>query len=109
MKKFCLLLNLISLCVVCLILMSSCAADLDAPKNLKLNEATQTLSWNKCKGASGYTILIGDVEVSTLSNSYSLEKLEPGDYIIKVKARGDGDDLLRTMQASCRLRQGDIC
>ena len=92
MKKFCLLLSLISLCVVCLILMSSCAADLDAPKNLKLNEATQTLSWNKCKGASGYTILIGDVEVSTLSNSYSLEKLEPGDYIIKVKARGDGEE-----------------
>ncbi len=91
MKKFCLLLSVISLCVVCLILMSSCSAELDAPKNFKLNEATQTLSWSKCKGASGYTIVIGDVEVNTLSNSYPLERLEPGDYVIKVKAKGDGD------------------
>ena len=92
MKKVCFLLITISLCVLCLVSFSSCAAELEAPKDFKFDMAKQVLSWDRCQGAMGYTIVIGTEEVVTVSNSYSLEKLEPGDYVIKVKANGDGEN-----------------
>lgn len=91
MKRFCLLLSVISLCALCLLFLPSCASELEMPKNLRLDMATQVLSWKKCNGAVGYTLLIGENEIVTRSTSYSLEKLDPGDYVIKVKANGDGD------------------
>jgi len=93
MKRICLLLTLICLCVCCLVFMTSCAEELSAPQNFKFDDHTQTLSWKKVKDASGYTITIGDDEVVTRANSYSLEKLEPGEYVIKVRANGDGDKI----------------
>ena len=91
MKRFCLLLSIISLCVLCLAFLPSCASEVETPRNLRLNMDTQVLSWKKCNGAIGYTLVIGDNEIVTRSTSYSLEKLEPGDYVIKIKANGDGD------------------
>ena len=91
MKRFCILLSVISLCALCLLFLPSCASELEAPKNFRLDMATQVLSWKKCNGAVGYTLIIGENEIVTRSNSYSLEKLDPGDYVIKVKANGDGE------------------
>jgi hypothetical protein len=71
MKRFCLLLSVISLFALCLVFLSSCATELEAPKNLKLDMATQTLSWKKSAGAAGYTIVIGENEIVTRANSYS--------------------------------------
>lgn len=92
MKKFFLLFSAIGLCVFCLILMSSCATELPAPQNFRLDDATQTLSWSKCRNASGYTVVIDGREKSTLATSYSLEYLEPGTYTVRVKANGDGEN-----------------
>ena len=45
------------------------------------------LHWNKVKSASAYTVEIGDkISFTTRETSYSLESLEPGDYIIRVRA-----------------------
>ena len=69
MKKLCLLLSTISLCIFCLVFLSSCSSELDAPRNFKLDAATQTLSWSKTKDATGYTVVINDIEVVTYATS----------------------------------------
>lgn len=92
MKRFCLFISTVVLFVLCLVLMSSCATELDAPKNFKFDMAKQILSWDQSRGASGYTIVIGTEEVVTRSTSYSLENLEAGEYVIRIKANGDGEN-----------------
>ena len=92
MKKLRFLLCSISLCILCLLILTSCATELNAPENLKLNEATQTLSWKKVQGAESYTVIIGETQVVTRSNSYPLEKLAPGSYLVKVCANGDDEN-----------------
>ena len=92
MKRFCLFISTVVLFVLCLVLMSSSATELDAPKNFKFDMAKQILSWDQSRGASGYTIVIGTEEVVTRSTSYSLENLEAGEYVIRIKANGDGEN-----------------
>ena len=85
---------LIFICLFALLALTltSCSARLSTPRGLYLDEDTQTLKWNKVKGAHGYTIEISgiDTEITTQANYYSLEKLQPGEYLIRVRANGDG-------------------
>ena len=88
-SSFCLCLLLLSV-----LFMASCKEQLDAPVNLRLEESTLTLMWNRVPKARGYSVLIsGDEREKTIrTNSISLEDLEPGVYEIKIKAIGDGID-----------------
>lgn len=89
-----LIVSLLLVCVLAftLLLLASCGSRLPEPVNPRLNEATQTLMWNRVPKARGYSVLIsGDEREKTLrTNSISLEHLAPGDYEIKIKAIGDG-------------------
>lgn len=78
------------MCIVCLLLLTACSAKLSAPTSFRLNQDTLVLQWNKVRQATGYTIEVGGTTVTTRDNSYSLEKLEPGEYVIKVRAIDHG-------------------
>ena len=87
MKKIKGLLTVCCVCIVCLLLLTACSAKLSAPNVFRLDAETLTLSWNKVIGATSYVIQIGDgAPVTTQKTSYSLENLEPGEYVIKVQA-----------------------
>ena len=60
------------------------------PENLRVDENSATLMWNVVDYASGYTVLINDITHTTTTNSFSLQSLDSGEYIISVKADGDG-------------------
>jgi len=88
MKK---ILSAVSLCVILLctvILFSACGLRAAEPTNLKLDMDTQTLEWRKVAGARAYEIRIsGDERVrTTQANYYSLEYLDPGTYVVEVRA-----------------------
>ena len=94
MKKTRLLLLLICAVITCaisIVMFTACSSGLDKPDVIRLDMDTQTISWDKIPGAIGYSVTIGDKEKVTKTNSYSLVSLEPGDYVIKIKALGDGD------------------
>lgn len=93
MKKLHVLLILICIFSLFALLLTSCGVRLSTPSGLRLDADTQTLKWNKVKGAQGYTIEISgfEEEIVTQANYYSLEKLLPGDYTIRVAAKGDGE------------------
>ena len=94
MKKTRLLLLLICAVITCaisIVMFTACGSELDKPDVIRLDMDTQTISWDKIPGAIGYSVTIGDKEKVTKTNSYSLVSLEPGDYVIKIKALGDGD------------------
>lgn len=84
---------LIALLALCALTLVSCDSGLNAPSGLYLDVETQTLRWNMVKGAKFYTVQIEgeEKELTVKSNSVSLEKLQAGDYEIKVKANGDGE------------------
>lgn len=90
MKKIYALLILICLFSVLALTLTSCGHKLSTPTGLFLDTDTQTLRWNKVRGAMGYTVEISgmETEITTQANYLSLEKLEPGDYDIKVRANG---------------------
>ena len=88
MKK---IISLVSLCAILLctvILFSACGAQSAAPTNLKLDVDNQTLEWRKAVGARAYEIRVsGDDKVrTTQANYFALEYLEPGTYVIEVRA-----------------------
>ena len=68
-----------------------CGASLTAPTNLEIDQDTLELTWSKIEEAKYYTLDINGEEVDSTKASYKLEKLDPGDYTIKVKAIGDGN------------------
>lgn len=88
MKK---IISLVSLCVILLctvILFSACGAQCAAPTNLKLDVDNQTLEWRKAVGARSYEIRVsGEDRVrTTQANYFALEYLEPGTYVVEVRA-----------------------
>ena len=91
MKKLRLIISLICLFTLLMLVLCSCGEKLSKPSGLYIDSDTLTLSWNKVKGAKYYTIQISGVEgdFTTNSNSFSLEKLDPGIYDIKVQANSD--------------------
>ena len=93
MKKIRLLLGIIFVLALSLVCLASCGSKLEAPTGLRLDTDTLILSWDKNADASGYAVMIGEVEKMTRATSYSLENLDPGEYNVKVKALGNGKDL----------------
>lgn len=91
MKKIRLLLCAVLLCVVAILTLTACGAGLEKPDEIRLDMDTLTISWDKIPGAIGYSVVIGEKEKVTRTNSYSLTSLEPGEYEIKIKALGDGE------------------
>ncbi|MDE7159020.1 MAG: leucine-rich repeat domain-containing protein, partial [Clostridiales bacterium] len=59
---------------------------------LTVNCDTLLLSWREVPNARYYTVNINGDNKDSRKNNYSLESLQPGDYTIKVKACGNGDD-----------------
>ena len=93
MKKIRITLSLMLLLALCAVALTACKSSLSVPTDLELNVETQTLSWKFVKGAKFYTIQISgqEREITTKSNTVSLEDLEAGEYEIRVKASGDGE------------------
>ena len=88
---------LLCLSVGLLLLLAGCGRGaLATPSKLQLDPVTLTLSWKEVKGAAYYTVSIegGEEEIRKDSgkNSYSLERLTEGDYVIRVKAVASGSD-----------------
>ena len=67
-----------------------CSAKLETPTNLKIDQDTLILTWSDIEEANYYSLDINGEEYSANKNSYKLEKLDAGDYVIKVKAMGIG-------------------
>lgn len=81
-------------CLVCLLLLTACSKNLTAPASFRLDEATLVLHWNKVNSASAYVIEIADgISYTTRENFYSLENLEPGEYVIKIRAISYSKDI----------------
>lgn len=93
MKKYRITIALILLLVLCALSLTACNSSLGAPTGLMLDVETQTLSWKMVQGAKFYTIQISgqERELTTKTNTISLEDLDPGEYEIRVKANGDGE------------------
>ncbi len=78
--------------ISCLGFVVACSSpQLASPSDLHVVDG-ETLMWNTVSNARGYTVSINGVETDTRRTSISLVDLEPGNYVIKVKARGDGDN-----------------
>ena len=80
--------------VLALSLFAACSSDaLDRPTGLKI--VNKTISWNAVEDARGYTVEIAGNKYDTRRTSYSFESLdlEAGTYTIRVKARGNGNDV----------------
>ena len=61
-----------------------------APRQLKIDQDTLQLTWKEVKEADFYEIEInGTIVKKQKMNFYSLEYLDAGDYVIKVKCVGD--------------------
>lgn len=89
MKKICIILFLLSLCVLTL---AACDSSLSQPTGLIFDVETQTLTWSAVKGAKFYTVQISgqEREITTKTTSVSLEDLAAGDYEIRIRANSDG-------------------
>lgn len=81
---------LLSLIICCLTMCMGCASSLVAPTNLKIDQDTLVLTWASVDGAKSYTLDVNGEELDSSKNSYKLEKLDEGEYVIKVKACGSG-------------------
>jgi hypothetical protein len=67
-----------------------CGEKLETPTGLAIDQDTLELTWDEVDEATYYTIDINGDEVDSTRTSYKLEKLDAGEYEIKVKARGVG-------------------
>ena len=88
MKK---LLSALCLCALLLCVVfafSGCAEKGAAPTNLRLDQDTLTLEWRKVTGARAYEIRVsGDERIRTTQAAFfSLENLDPGSYVVEVRA-----------------------
>lgn len=83
--------KIIALCalLLCVLFMfAACAEKNAAPTNLRLDQDTLTLEWRKATGARAYEVRVsGDERTrTTQANFFSLEYLEPGSYVVEVRA-----------------------
>lgn len=92
MKKIRYYLLLVLLLGVSLAALGCGAPKLSKPSNLRVDEATLTLSWSAVPNARYYTVSIDGNERDSRGTSYSLAGLSAGDYTIRVRARGNGED-----------------
>ena len=98
MKKFRITLAIASL-LCCLIALAACGGTaLARPGRVQIDSDTLELSWNAVDRANRYILEINGEELDTVirENSYSLERLEPGEYTIRVKAAdANGETAIR--------------
>lgn len=88
MKKIRILLCTVLLLTLCVLALGSCGAEIDSPDVIRFDKDTQSISWDKVPGAIGYRVSVGDREKVIRTTSYVLDFLEPGDYVVYVKAIG---------------------
>ena len=94
MKKLKGVLTAFCVCLLCLLMLTACSSELSAPAGVRLDEATLVLHWNKVSSASAYVVEIADgISYTTREHSYSLENLEPGEYVIKIRAVSYNQDV----------------
>ncbi len=91
MKKLSIFFVVLCLLLCCIMALCSCSEQLDAPSNFQLDGDTLVLSWDKVRGATAYSVTVGDKTKTTKAAYYSLEGLDEGEYDISVVAIGDGD------------------
>ena len=92
-KKFGYLLAVLSLFSACLILLTACGTPrLSEPIGLYVDMDSQTLHWQKVKGASAYSVEINGNEISTKQNQFALSGLAEGEYTIRLKAVSGNDE-----------------
>ncbi len=92
-KKFGYLSAVLSLFFACLILLTACGTPrLSEPIGLYVDIETQTLHWQKVKGASAYSVEVNGNTISTKQNQFSLVTLPEGEYTIKLKAVSGNDE-----------------
>ena len=86
-KKIGCLLAVLGLLFACLMILTACGTPkLSTPVGLYLDVDTQTLSWQKVKGAAGYSVEVDGKAITTKQNTYVLAGLAEGEYVIKIKA-----------------------
>ena len=77
----------LALLFACLLLLNSCGTPrLSQPIGLYVDMETQTLHWQKVKGAAAYSVEVDGNNISTKQNQFSLAALAQGEYTIKLKA-----------------------
>ncbi len=92
-KKFGYLPAVLGLLFACLLLMNACGTPrLSEPIGLYVDIDTQTLHWQKVKGASAYSVEVDGNTVSTKQNQFTLANLAEGEYTIKLKAVSGNDE-----------------
>ena len=73
-------------------------ADEAAPQKLGAPEVTAdgtTLSWNAVEGATGYVVTVNGKSGETIADTtWTLAETEEGDYVVTVRAIGNGSSLL---------------
>lgn len=106
MKKLSIFFVVLCLLLCCIITLCSCSEQLDAPSNFRLDGDTLELSWDKVRGATAYTVTIGDKTKTTKAASYSLAGLAEGEYDITVTAIGDGDTVKNSDPAVYSFKRG---
>lgn len=86
-KKIGYLLAVLGLLFACLMILTACGTPkLSTPVGLYLDVETQTLSWQKVKGAAAYSVEVDGKAITTKQNTYVLAGLSEGEYVIKIKA-----------------------
>ena len=94
MKRIILTIASIAMLLLCLCALCSCEEQLSAPAGVKINGDTLMLEWRRVPGAKAYTVSISgsEREYTTQANYYSLENLDPGEYVVKVCAVSPSED-----------------
>lgn len=92
-KKFGYLPAVLCLFFACLVLLTACGTPrLSAPIGLYVDMETQTLHWQKVKGAAAYSVEVDGNTISTKQNQFALSALSEGEYTIKLKAVSGNDE-----------------
>ena len=96
-------------CLICtLFAIISCGNQLNIPTGFSVDE-NYTMTWTEVEDAHSYKLEVKSVatgetlEWSTRKNFYSLSKLEEGDYEIRVKALGGGQNASNDSDWSDRI------
>ena len=69
-----------------LMVLTGCKNRLSTPTNLAIDQTSLTLTWDEVENATNYVIQVDDKSYVSSKTSYSLSKIEAGEYEIKVKA-----------------------
>ena len=86
MKKIRLLLCAILAFTLCVLMLVSCEAETNSLGEIRFDHDTQSISWDKVKGAVGYRVTVGNRDkIIRNSTSYALDFLDPGEHTVYVR------------------------